>query len=42
VEQLTALEAAHLDEPVTVWMKLDTGMHRLGFHPSRPRRFTSV
>ena len=39
VEQLTALEAAHLDEPVTVWMKLDTGMHRLGFHPSEAEAF---
>lgn len=26
----TALETAELSEPVTVWMKLDTGMHRLG------------
>jgi alanine racemase len=35
VEQLAALEAAQLAEPVTVWMKLDTGMHRLGFHPAQ-------
>ena len=34
MEQLAALEAAQLAEPVTVWMKLDTGMHRLGFHPA--------
>ncbi len=33
-EQLAALEEASLDEPVTVWMKLDTGMHRLGVRPS--------
>ncbi|STL49467.1 alanine racemase [Escherichia coli] len=32
-EQLAALEEASLDEPVTVWMKLDTGMHRLGVRP---------
>ncbi len=30
LEQLEALEQAELPEPVTVWMKLDTGMHRLG------------
>ncbi|WP_407244310.1 alanine racemase [Klebsiella pneumoniae] len=32
-EQLAALEQADLPEPVTVWMKLDTGMHRLGVRP---------
>ncbi len=34
-EQLAALEEASLDEPVTVWMKLDTGMHRLGVRPEQ-------
>ncbi|MCG9712492.1 alanine racemase [Shewanella insulae] len=29
--QLEMLEAATLAKPVTVWMKIDTGMHRLGF-----------
>lgn len=29
--QLEQLEAATLPEPVHVWLKLDTGMHRLGF-----------
>jgi alanine racemase len=29
--QLAALERAHLSRPVRVWVKLDTGMHRLGF-----------
>lgn len=29
--QLEMLEAAELTKPVTVWMKIDTGMHRLGF-----------
>ncbi|GGZ09380.1 MULTISPECIES: alanine racemase [Shewanella] len=33
--QLQMLEQAHLDKPVTVWMKLDTGMHRLGFSPAQ-------
>ncbi|CDG22753.1 Alanine racemase [Xenorhabdus poinarii G6] len=30
IEQLEALEQADLPHPVKVWMKLDTGMHRLG------------
>ncbi|MFD2176521.1 alanine racemase [Veronia pacifica] len=29
-EQLDALENAQLDRPLKVWLKLDTGMHRLG------------
>ncbi|WP_333497082.1 alanine racemase [Kluyvera sp. CHPC 1.251] len=33
IEQLEALETADISEPVTVWMKLDTGMHRLGVLP---------
>ena len=32
-EQLTALLSAELDEPVKVWLKVDTGMHRLGIYP---------
>ncbi|MGY5958907.1 alanine racemase [Kosakonia sp. BK9b] len=39
VEQLAALESATLSEPVTVWMKLDTGMHRLGVHPHEADAF---
>lgn len=39
VEQLEALEAAQLNEPVTVWMKLDTGMHRLGVRPEEADAF---
>jgi alanine racemase len=35
--QLACLEAARLPEPVSVWLKLDTGMHRLGFAPSQAR-----
>ncbi len=29
--QLEMLEAAQLTKPITVWMKVDSGMHRLGF-----------
>ncbi|MGL5697900.1 MAG: alanine racemase, partial [Kluyvera sp.] len=39
VEQLEALETAELGEPVTVWMKLDTGMHRLGVRPEQADAF---
>lgn len=38
-EQLEALEQAELAEPVTVWMKLDTGMHRLGVRPEQANAF---
>ncbi len=34
-----ALEEASTDEPVTVWMKLDTGMHRLGVRPEQAEAF---
>lgn len=30
-DQIAALERNHLAKPLTVWMKIDTGMHRLGF-----------
>ncbi len=36
-EQLGALEAASLARPVSVWLKIDTGMHRLGFAPEKAR-----
>jgi alanine racemase len=29
-EQLEAIEQANLDRPLKVWLKVDTGMHRLG------------
>ena len=32
-EQAEALLAATLDAPVRVWLKIDTGMHRLGIYP---------
>ena len=31
-EQLEALEQAKTPNPVKVWLKIDTGMHRLGVH----------
>ena len=33
--QLRALEQQRLEGPLDVWIKLDTGMHRLGFEPER-------
>lgn len=32
--QLSALEQASLPQPVSCWVKVDTGMHRLGFAPA--------
>ena len=32
-EQLRAIEAAALDRRLSVWLKIDTGMHRIGFAP---------
>ncbi|MGO0703109.1 alanine racemase [Pseudomonas sp. FSL L8-0168] len=31
--QLDAIEQARLSKPLTVWLKLDSGMHRVGLHP---------
>ena len=31
--QLEALEAAPGEQALTTWLKVDTGMHRIGFHP---------
>ena len=39
LEQLVALEEASLSKPLNVWMKLDTGMHRLGVHPTDAEAF---
>ncbi|MGB5541521.1 MAG: alanine racemase [Gammaproteobacteria bacterium] len=33
--QLDLLEQGRLTRPVDVWLKIDTGMHRLGFAPAR-------
>ncbi|MCG3727241.1 alanine racemase [Vibrio cincinnatiensis] len=38
-EQLQALEQAQLDTPVVVWLKVDSGMHRLGVRPEQYRHF---
>ncbi|QBY03838.1 alanine racemase [Thalassotalea sp. HSM 43] len=32
-QQLEALQQAQLQEPIQVWLKVDTGMHRLGIEP---------
>jgi len=34
-EQITAIIQAKLPHPLKIWLKLDTGMHRLGFHPEQ-------
>lgn len=39
IEQLEALEQAKLERPIKVWMKLDTGMHRLGVLPEQADDF---
>ena len=39
LQQLEALEQADLSQPVTVWMKLDTGMHRLGVRSAEAEAF---
>jgi len=33
LEQVRMLETARLDRPLRVWLKIDTGMHRLGLEP---------
>jgi alanine racemase len=35
--QLDAIEQAAIGKPLTVWLKLDTGMHRVGFQPAEYR-----
>ncbi|WP_330961598.1 alanine racemase [Photobacterium sp. 53610] len=39
LEQLEALEQATLDTPVKVWLKIDSGMHRLGVRPEEFEAF---
>jgi len=39
IEQLEALEQAELTQPIRVWMKLDSGMHRLGIRPEEAEAF---
>lgn len=38
-EQLVDLEQAELESPVVVWLKLDTGMHRLGVRSEQYHEF---
>lgn len=38
-EQLEALLAAELSRPLNVWLKLDSGMHRLGFSSEAVRQY---
>ncbi|MFV0575486.1 MAG: alanine racemase [Vibrio sp.] len=38
-EQLQALEQANLPSPIKVWVKIDTGMHRLGVNPDELPEF---
>lgn len=37
-EQVDALLHAKLTKPLKIWLKLDIGMHRLGFHPEEFNR----
>ncbi len=39
IEQLEALEQANLASPLKVWLKVDTGMHRLGVSPQQYSSF---
>lgn len=38
-QQLTAILAAKLSSPLKVWLKIDTGMHRLGINPEQFSHF---
>jgi len=37
LSQVEMLEQSQLNKPVCIWLKLDTGMHRLGFSPDLAR-----
>ncbi len=39
IEQLQAIEQVTLAEPIHVWLKIDTGMHRLGINPKQFSEF---
>lgn len=39
LEQLEWLEQAHLHQPIKVWLKIDSGMHRLGVAPEQVENF---
>lgn len=38
-QQLAAIVNANLDTPIKVWLKIDTGMHRLGINPEQLTAF---
>ena len=40
-QQLDYLVEAQLENPLKVWLKIDTGMHRLGINPEEFNTFTS-
>lgn len=40
-EQLAALEQTSLEAPVVVWLKIDSGMHRLGVRPEQYQQFVT-
>ncbi|MCG9680954.1 alanine racemase [Vibrio sp. Isolate23] len=40
-EQLESLEQAELEVPVVVWLKVDSGMHRLGVRPEQYTDFVT-
>lgn len=35
--QVEAIEHAAIETPIRVWLKVDSGMHRVGFHPAEYR-----
>ena len=35
ISQIEAIESARLSSPISAWLKVDSGMHRLGFAPHR-------
>lgn len=38
-EQLEAIESTPLSRPINIWLKIDTGMHRLGVEPSAVKEY---
>ncbi len=41
ISQVEMLEQAQLNKPIDVWLKIDTGMHRLGFLPESVNQVTT-
>nr|BET44859.1 MAG: alanine racemase [Candidatus Aschnera chinzeii] len=39
IEQLELLEKCQFNKPINIWMKLDTGLHRLGIKPREAEKF---